>query len=129
MTSRAQDRAIWMLLLLLLPSFACRPRLSEEPEIVDVRPVYYDYYPRPSFSLSFGFPLFGRQTLGGDGNPLDVSYHLVLPVLSLAIASIAGFSRYVDVLSRRLLLAFALSVRIRTRRGRRGVEQHRFRRP
>lgn len=43
----------------------------------------------------FGFPLFGRQTLGGDGNPLDVSYHLVLPVLSLAIASIAGFSRYV----------------------------------
>ena len=46
-------------------------------------------------ATGFGFPLFGRQTLGGDGNPLDVGYHLVLPVLSLAIASIAGFSRYV----------------------------------
>ncbi len=40
----------------------------------------------------WGFPLFGRQTLGGDGNPLDITYHLILPVISLAIASIAGFS-------------------------------------
>ena len=42
----------------------------------------------------FGFPLFGRQTLGGDGNALDIAYHLFLPVLSLSIQSIAGFSRY-----------------------------------
>jgi len=42
----------------------------------------------------WGFPLFGRQTLGGNGNPLDLTYHLILPVISLAIASIAGFSRY-----------------------------------
>ena len=43
----------------------------------------------------FGFPLFGRVSLGSDGNPADVGYHLFLPVISLAIASIAGFSRYV----------------------------------
>jgi peptide/nickel transport system permease protein len=42
----------------------------------------------------FGFPLFGRQSLGSDGNPLDLAYHLVLPVTALAIQSIAGFSRY-----------------------------------
>jgi len=44
--------------------------------------------------FGWGFPLFGRQTLGGDGNPADIAYHLVLPVTSLAIQSIAGFSRY-----------------------------------
>ena len=38
----------------------------------------------------FGFPLFGRQTLGGDGNALDIAYHLFLPVLSLSIQSIAA---------------------------------------
>ena len=42
----------------------------------------------------FGFPLFGRQSLGGDGNPSDLAYHLFLPVLSLSVQSIAGFSRY-----------------------------------
>ena len=42
----------------------------------------------------FGFPLFGRQSLGGDGNPADLAYHLFLPVLSLSVQSIAGFSRY-----------------------------------
>lgn len=42
----------------------------------------------------FSFPLFGRQTLGGDGNIGDIAFHLVLPVASLAIQSIAGFSRY-----------------------------------
>jgi peptide/nickel transport system permease protein len=42
----------------------------------------------------FGFPLFGRQSLGGDGNPVDIAYHLVLPVTALAVQSIAGFSRY-----------------------------------
>jgi peptide/nickel transport system permease protein len=40
------------------------------------------------------FPLFGRQSLGGDGNPLDIAWHLVLPVTTLAITSIAGYSRY-----------------------------------
>ena len=40
------------------------------------------------------FPLFGRQSLGSDGNPLDIAWHLVLPVTSLAIQSIAGYSRY-----------------------------------
>ena len=42
----------------------------------------------------FGVPLFGRQSLGGDGNPADLAYHLFLPVLSLSVQSIAGFSRY-----------------------------------
>jgi peptide/nickel transport system permease protein len=42
----------------------------------------------------FGFPLFGRQSLGKDNDPLDLAVHLVLPVASLAIGSIAGFSRY-----------------------------------
>jgi peptide/nickel transport system permease protein len=46
------------------------------------------------FGTRFAFPLFGRQTLGGDGNPLDLAYHLVLPVTALAIQSIAAFSRY-----------------------------------
>jgi len=40
------------------------------------------------------FPLFGRQSLGSDGDPLDIAWHLVLPVLTLAIGSIAGYSRY-----------------------------------
>jgi peptide/nickel transport system permease protein len=40
------------------------------------------------------FPLFGRQSMGQDGNPLDIAWHLVLPVTSLAIQSIAGYSRY-----------------------------------
>ena len=42
----------------------------------------------------FGFPLFGRQSLGSEGDPLDLAYHLVLPVTALAIQSIAAFSRY-----------------------------------
>ena len=46
------------------------------------------------FGSEFGFPLFGRQSLGGDGDPLDLAYHLVLPVTALAIQSIAAFSRY-----------------------------------
>ena len=42
----------------------------------------------------FGFPLFGRQSLGSDGDPVDLAFHLVLPVTALAIQSIAAFSRY-----------------------------------
>lgn len=46
------------------------------------------------FGFEFGFPLFGRQSLGSDGDPLDIAFHLVLPVTALAIQSIAAFSRY-----------------------------------
>jgi peptide/nickel transport system permease protein len=38
--------------------------------------------------------LFGRQSLGSDGDPIDLAFHLVLPVTALAIQSIAAFSRY-----------------------------------
>jgi len=63
-------------------------------------------YAIPSFILGiyvmyFGgvvlgwFPLFGMQSLGKSGEPLDIAWHLVLPVTSLAIQSIAGWARYV----------------------------------
>ncbi|HEX2221694.1 MAG TPA: ABC transporter permease [Candidatus Limnocylindria bacterium] len=42
------------------------------------------------------FPSFGMRTGGaGGGDPLDVAWHMVLPVSSLAIQQIAGWSRYV----------------------------------
>ena len=40
------------------------------------------------------FPSFGRYTLGGDQSLGDLLWHLVLPVSSLAIQQIAGWSRY-----------------------------------
>jgi peptide/nickel transport system permease protein len=40
------------------------------------------------------FPLYGMNTLGKEGNPVDVAWHLVLPALTLAIVGIAGWSRY-----------------------------------
>lgn len=40
------------------------------------------------------FPSFGMETLGKRGDPLDLLWHLVLPVLTLSIISIAGWSRY-----------------------------------
>jgi peptide/nickel transport system permease protein len=40
------------------------------------------------------FPGYGLQTLGRDGDIGDVAWHLVLPVASLAIQQIAGWSRY-----------------------------------
>lgn len=40
------------------------------------------------------FPLFGRQSLGQEGNFPDYLRHLFLPVLSLSIQQIAGWSRY-----------------------------------
>jgi peptide/nickel transport system permease protein len=40
------------------------------------------------------FPGYGLQTLGKDGDIGDVAWHLVLPVASLAIQQIAGWSRY-----------------------------------
>ncbi|MFM2106069.1 MAG: hypothetical protein RL338_1101 [Chloroflexota bacterium] len=43
---------------------------------------------------AISFPLFGRQSFGKDGDIPDLIWHLVLPVTSLAIQSIAGYSRY-----------------------------------
>ena len=43
--------------------------------------------------LHWGFPLFGMHT-GGVDDPLDLLYHMVLPVTSLAILEIAIFSRF-----------------------------------
>jgi peptide/nickel transport system permease protein len=40
------------------------------------------------------FPGYGLQTLGKSGDVGDVAWHLVLPVSSLAIQQIAGWSRY-----------------------------------
>ncbi len=63
-------------------------------------------YAVPSFILGvyvlyFGgvvlgwFPLFGRESLGKSGDIFDIAWHLVLPVTSLAIQTIAGYARYV----------------------------------
>ena len=41
------------------------------------------------------FPLFGMESFGSDGDPLDIGWHLILPVASLAIQQVAGWSRYV----------------------------------
>ena len=42
------------------------------------------------------FPFGGMtSSLRAEGDPLDVAWHMVLPVASLAIQSIAGWSRYV----------------------------------
>jgi peptide/nickel transport system permease protein len=40
------------------------------------------------------FPGYGMQTLGRENDPLDIAWHLVLPVASLAIQQVAGWSRY-----------------------------------
>ena len=64
-------------------------------------------YAMPSFVLGTALLVIGAVWLrafpfGGmtsslrlDSNPLDVAWHMVLPVASLAIQSIAGWSRYV----------------------------------
>jgi peptide/nickel transport system permease protein len=63
-------------------------------------------YAIPSFLLGlyllfFGgvvlgwFPLFGMESFGREGDPLDMGWHLILPVTSLAVQQIAGWSRYV----------------------------------
>jgi peptide/nickel transport system permease protein len=62
-------------------------------------------YALPSFVLGllllyiFGytlniFPLYGRQTLGKEGDLPDMAWHMVLPVAALAIQQIAAWSRY-----------------------------------
>ena len=40
------------------------------------------------------FPIFGATTLGSPGDPLDILWHLALPMTTLSIVSIAGWSRY-----------------------------------
>jgi peptide/nickel transport system permease protein len=40
------------------------------------------------------FPGFGMQSLGRQGDIGDIAWHLVLPVSSLAIQQVAGWSRY-----------------------------------
>ena len=63
-------------------------------------------YAIPSFLLGlyllfFGgvvlgwFPLFGMESFGREGDAIDIAWHLVLPVTSLAVQQIAGWSRYV----------------------------------
>jgi len=62
-------------------------------------------YAMPSFLLGlyilyFGgvvlkiFPLFGFQSLGKKNDYADIAWHLVMPVLSLALQGIAAWSRY-----------------------------------
>jgi peptide/nickel transport system permease protein len=41
------------------------------------------------------FPLFGMESFGSEGEALDIGWHMVLPVLSLSLQQIAGWSRYV----------------------------------
>jgi len=41
------------------------------------------------------FPLFGMESFGREGDPVDIGWHLILPVASLAIQQVAGWSRYV----------------------------------
>ena len=41
------------------------------------------------------FPLCGMESFGREGDPIDIGWHLVLPVTSLAVQQIAGWSRYV----------------------------------
>lgn len=52
----------------------------------------FNFYMRPGSILHF--PGFGMQTLGKEGDLLDLARHMVLPVASLAIQQIAGWSRY-----------------------------------
>lgn len=40
------------------------------------------------------FPLFGAHTLGGDNSIADLLWHMVLPVATLTIVSVSGWSRY-----------------------------------
>lgn len=41
-----------------------------------------------------GFPLFGMESLGKRGDPVDIAWHMIMPVTSLAILSIAAWSRF-----------------------------------
>jgi peptide/nickel transport system permease protein len=43
---------------------------------------------------ALGFPLFGMESFGKRGDPVDVAWHMVMPVTSLVILSVAAWSRY-----------------------------------
>jgi peptide/nickel transport system permease protein len=50
---------------------------------------------KQTFSVQLNlFPLFGQNTFGKQGDLLDLLWHLALPVTTLAIIQIAGWSRY-----------------------------------
>lgn len=50
---------------------------------------------KQTFSVQLNlFPLFGQNSFGKQGNILDLLWHLALPVTTLAIIQIAGWSRY-----------------------------------
>jgi len=79
-------------------------------------------------ATGFGFPLFGRQSLGKNGDPGDIAFHLVLPVIALSVAGIAGFSRYLrasmlDVLRQ----DYVRTARAKGASGRRVVGRHALR--
>jgi peptide/nickel transport system permease protein len=40
------------------------------------------------------FPLFGKYSFGKEGDVLDLAWHLVLPVATLTVVGVAGWSRY-----------------------------------
>jgi peptide/nickel transport system permease protein len=54
----------------------------------------YVFYIKIGPGSPFHFPGFGRYTLGGKQDLGDLAWHMVLPVSSLAIQQIAGWSRY-----------------------------------
>jgi peptide/nickel transport system permease protein len=83
---------------------------------------------RSLFGTQWSFPLFGRQSLGGDNDPLDVAWHLVLPVTSLAIQSIAAFSRYLRASMLDVLRAdYVRTARAKGAGGRRVIYKHALR--
>jgi len=50
---------------------------------------------KQTFSVQLNlFPLFGQNSFGKQGDILDLLWHLALPVTTLAIIQIAGWSRY-----------------------------------
>lgn len=40
------------------------------------------------------FPLFGKYSFGKEGDVLDLAWHLALPVATLTVVGVAGWSRY-----------------------------------
>jgi peptide/nickel transport system permease protein len=50
---------------------------------------------KQTFSVQLNlFPLFGQNSFGKQGDLLDLLWHLVLPVTTLAVIQVAGWSRY-----------------------------------
>ena len=50
---------------------------------------------KQTFSVQLNlFPLFGQNSFGKTGDLLDLLWHLALPVTTLAVIQVAGWSRY-----------------------------------